>query len=168
MINAASLSSAAERFARCHLLFRTSEGCFAVMLNFFPRLPSPNASWMILAYELIKFGLWKIQRRLSETRALFCKSAGFSASPAIHAKETQSERSQESQRRSRSEMAFLYGDPFTIPFKLNIPSCLSGRVHPERQRCRCNALTNMEASSSLRIKSCCRIFQKIHISTAKV
>lgn len=27
-------------------------------------------------------------------------------------------------------MAFLYGDPFTIPFKLNIPSCLSGWAHP--------------------------------------
>lgn len=31
-------------------------------------------------------------------------------------------------------MAFLYGDPFTIPFKLNIPSCLSGCAHPAREQ----------------------------------
>lgn len=31
-------------------------------------------------------------------------------------------------------MAFLYGDPFTILFKLNIPSCWSGCAHPARER----------------------------------
>lgn len=45
-----------------------------------------NATWMILVYELIKWGLWKIQPRLSEVRALFCNSAGFKLSPAIDKK----------------------------------------------------------------------------------
>lgn len=63
---------------------------------FFPS----NTTWMIRVYELIKLGLWKIQRRLSETRVPFCKSAGFSVCPDITCKKKmQYKRSHESQQR---------------------------------------------------------------------
>lgn len=39
LINPASLSATAERFARCDFLFRTSEGCYTIMLNFFSLIP---------------------------------------------------------------------------------------------------------------------------------
>lgn len=45
-----------------------------------------NSLWMILVYELIKKGLWKIEGRLSEVAALSCDSAGFKVSPAEHKK----------------------------------------------------------------------------------
>lgn len=38
LINPASLSVTPECFARCDFLFRTSEGCYTVMLNFSPPL----------------------------------------------------------------------------------------------------------------------------------
>lgn len=43
-------------------------------------------------------------------------------------------------------MAFLYGDPFTILFKWNIPSCWSGCAHPgrERQHSAGKVLTDMD------------------------